>query len=76
MEVDVFDPWADPGEVMHEYGIKIINGKTKQSIEKYSAIILAVAHKEFKNWDLKKSDKQVIFDVKSFLPKESVDARL
>jgi UDP-N-acetyl-D-glucosamine/UDP-N-acetyl-D-galactosamine dehydrogenase len=42
----------------------------------YSAIILAVAHKEFKNWPIKKSDNQVVFDVKSVLDKNLVDARL
>lgn len=76
MDVDVYDPWADPAEVMHEYGINIINGNTEENISKYSAVILAVAHKEFKSWHLKKSDDQVIFDVKSILPKKSVDARL
>ncbi|MGY6521266.1 MAG: nucleotide sugar dehydrogenase [Mongoliitalea sp.] len=76
MDVDIYDPWADPAEVMHEYGINIINGDTKEKISQYSAVILAVAHQEFKNWHLKKSNDQVIFDVKSILPKESVDARL
>ena len=76
MEVDVYDPWADPAEVMHEYGIQIVNGNTKENIKQYSAIILAVAHKEFKTWDLKKSDEQVIYDVKSVLDKSLVDARL
>ena len=63
-------------EVMHEYCIQIVNGNTPENLSQYSAIILAVAHKEFKTWDLMKSDNQVIFDVKSILPKESVDARL
>ena len=76
MEVDIYDPWADPAEVMHEYGLEIINGKTKENLDQYSAIILAVAHKEFKYWPLKKSNNQVVFDVKSVLPKEKVDARL
>lgn len=76
IKVDVFDPWADPAEVMHEYCIQIVNGNTPENLSQYSAIILAVAHKEFKTWDLMKSDNQVIFDVKSILPKESVDARL
>jgi UDP-N-acetyl-D-galactosamine dehydrogenase len=76
MEVDVYDPWADSAEVEHEYGIQIINGRNKSILEDYSAIILAVAHKEFKEWNLVKSQNQVIFDVKSILPRESVDARL
>jgi UDP-N-acetyl-D-glucosamine/UDP-N-acetyl-D-galactosamine dehydrogenase len=48
MEVCVYDPWADPAEVRHEYGIDIINGGNKPDLNEYSAIILAVAHKEFK----------------------------
>lgn len=76
IDVDVYDPWADPAEVMHEYFIQIVNGNTPENLSQYSAIILAVAHKEFKTWDLIKSDSQVIFDVKSVLPKELVDARL
>lgn len=76
INVDVYDPWASPAEVKHEYGIEIIKGEVKPILEEYAAIILAVAHKEFKKWDLKKSDSQVIFDVKSILEKELVDSRL
>uniref|UniRef100_UPI00404756FE nucleotide sugar dehydrogenase n=1 Tax=Algoriphagus sp. TaxID=1872435 RepID=UPI00404756FE len=76
MEVCVYDPWADPNEVMHEYGIQIMNGNTQANIDQYRAIILAVAHNEFITWDLKSTDNQVIFDVKGILAKELVDARL
>ena len=76
VEVDVYDPWADASEVMHEYGIQMVNSDTAKMTSQYSAIILAVAHKQFKTWNLLKSKNQVIFDVKSQLPKESVDARL
>ena len=43
------EPWADPAEVKHEYGIDVINGGAKPVLEDYAAIILAVAHKEFKS---------------------------
>jgi UDP-N-acetyl-D-galactosamine dehydrogenase len=76
IDVYVYDPWADSAEVRHEYGIEIINGGAIPVIEDYSAIILAVAHKEFKSWPIEKSESQVVFDVKSVLPKEKVDARL
>ncbi len=76
MEVDVYDPWADAAEVRHEFGIEIINDGAKPVIQDYSAIILAVAHKEFKSWPIQKSENQVVFDVKSVLQKEKVDARL
>lgn len=76
MEVCVYDPWADPAEVKHEYGIDVINGGAMPVLEDYAAIILAVAHQEFKSWPIKKSANQVVFDVKSVLEKEKVDARL
>ncbi len=76
MDVCVYDPWADAAEVKHEYGIEILNAGEKPMLEDYSAVILAVGHKEFKTWDIKKSDQQVVFDVKSVLRKDLVDARL
>ncbi|MFN3759905.1 MAG: nucleotide sugar dehydrogenase [Algoriphagus aquaeductus] len=76
MDVCVYDPWADSAEVKHEYGIDVINGGSKPVLEDYAAIILAVAHQEFKSWPIQKSDSQVVFDVKSVLEKEKVDARL
>lgn len=76
MDVCVYDPWADPAEVKHEYGIDVINGGAKPVLEDYAAIILAVAHHEFKSWPIQKSENQVVFDVKSVLEKEKVDARL
>ncbi|PZV82309.1 UDP-N-acetyl-D-galactosamine dehydrogenase [Algoriphagus aquaeductus] len=76
MDVCVYDPWADPAEVKHEYGIDIINGGTKPVLEDYAAIILAVAHQEFKSWPIQKSESQVVFDVKGFWNKELIDARL
>lgn len=76
MEVDVYDPWASPEEVMHEYGIPILNGGNPLDISQYSGIVLAVSHDKFKGLEIQKSDNCVVFDVKGFLPKEAVDARL
>ncbi|MCH6198325.1 nucleotide sugar dehydrogenase [Aquiflexum sp. LQ15W] len=76
MDVDVFDPWADPKEVLHEYGIHIFSQASKPSLRDYSAIILAVAHKEFVSLDIQKSNNQVVYDVKGILDKSKVDARL
>ncbi|MFN3951087.1 MAG: nucleotide sugar dehydrogenase [Thermaurantimonas sp.] len=77
VQVDVYDPWANAEEVKHEYGIDILTGNTLiPDLTQYAAIILAVAHDSFKNLKLCKSSTQVIFDVKSVLPKECVDARL
>jgi UDP-N-acetyl-D-galactosamine dehydrogenase len=74
MHVDVYDPLADSKVVEYEYNIAIAS--SLPVLRDYSAIILAVAHQEFKKLQLAKSDKQVIFDVKGILPKELVDARL
>ena len=76
MDVDVYDPWASAEEVQHEYAIDIRTGDDMPNFEDYSAIILAVSHKEFLEIGLKKSASQVVYDVKSILPKEDVDARL
>lgn len=76
MEVDVYDPWANAAEVKHEYGIDIITGEKAPSLANYSAVILAVAHKQFSGLDIQKSASQVVFDVKGFLEKNRVDARL
>lgn len=74
--VDVYDPWANPTEVKHEYGISIYSGKDCPPLEDYSAIILAVAHKEFITLQIEKSTSRVIYDVKGFLDRSIVDARL
>jgi UDP-N-acetyl-D-galactosamine dehydrogenase len=76
MDVCVYDPWADAAEVKHEYGIDVINGDSQPNLSDYSAIVLAVGHQEFKSWDIRKSDSQVVYDVKSVLAKDLVDSRL
>lgn len=76
IDVNIYDPWADSNEVLHEYGIEIIKSGDKPNLDDYSAIILAVAHKEFKSWPIQKSGSQVVYDVKSVLEKNKVDARL
>lgn len=76
IEVDVYDPWADAKEVQHEYGVDILNGENKPNLDDYSAVILAVAHKEFKQIHIQKSENQVVYDVKGILEKSKVDARL
>jgi UDP-N-acetyl-D-glucosamine/UDP-N-acetyl-D-galactosamine dehydrogenase len=74
INVDVYDPWANPDEVMHEYGITVVNELPKTQ---YSGAILAVAHKEFANLDIRAIvNNGVVFDVKGVLNKEMVDARL
>lgn len=72
--VDVYDPLANPEDVYNEYKISVI-----EKLDKYDAIILAVAHDSFLTLDyneIKKNEKSVIFDIKSILNKSIVDARL
>ncbi|MCG3695307.1 Vi polysaccharide biosynthesis UDP-N-acetylglucosamine C-6 dehydrogenase TviB [Aliarcobacter butzleri] len=68
--IDVYDPWADTKEVEHEYNLKLIK---ELNIAKYEAIVLAVAHNEFKELKLK-TDNNVVFDIKSIL--DETDGRL
>ena len=72
--VDVYDPWADKEEVKEEYGIDLLTKEDNIDLREYDAIVVAVAHDEFKKMDIKKSDNQVIYDIKGIL-KES-DGRL
>ena len=76
--VDVYDPWADKKEVKREYNLELIEAKIDElSLNDYEAIVLAVAHEKFKkiNFDILK-DKQVLFDIKSFIDSKKVDGRL
>ena len=74
--ITVFDPWANGDQVKHEYGLEIVNELPVG--EKYDAVILGVAHKEFLELDVKSlvKDGGVIYDVKGILPREIVDGRL
>jgi len=78
LNVNVYDPWADKAEVKHEYGIDLISEEELTVNGPYDTVILAVAHKEFLTLQLEglKKEKSVVYDVKSFFPKEKVDARL
>jgi len=76
VKVDIYDPWANTEEVMHEYGItchpELVEGS------KYDAIIVAVSHNEFLQLDINnlKNDQAVVFDIKACLDRKFVDARL
>jgi len=75
--IDVYDPWASASEVKKEFGIKLLTEKT-QLRTTYDAVILTVAHNQFKDFELAKytTEASVVFDVKSFFPKEQTDGRL
>ncbi len=75
--VDIFDPWAEPEEVVHEYGLTSIKDISELSKD-YDAVVLAVSHREFQAFDLEKYMKTdaVVFDIKGILPRNMVDGRL
>ena len=74
--ITIYDPWADSAEVKKEYNIDIINEPATS--ERYDAVILGVAHKEFMSLDIraKLNSNGVVYDVKGILPREIVDGRL
>ena len=77
--IDVCDPWASEIEIENKYNFKIINDLEKIYSKTYDAVILAVSHSDFKLVDFKKlsnNSKSVIYDIKSFIPKNLIDGRL
>lgn len=74
IKVTTFDPWANPSEVKHEYNIDSI---TELPSNQFDAVVLGVAHKEFREMDLNKLRKStsVLYDVKGILG-DIADGRL
>ena len=74
VNITIYDPWANPAIVEHEYGIKVTN---QLPMKKYDTAILAVAHKEFTELDILSmlNDNHIIYDVKGFLDKQIVNGR-
>jgi UDP-N-acetyl-D-galactosamine dehydrogenase len=78
VNVDVFDPWINAAEAEHEYGITPVAAPAEG---KYDAVILAVAHNQFRDLGaagLRRFGKKehVLFDLKYVLPKGDADVRL
>jgi UDP-N-acetyl-D-galactosamine dehydrogenase len=78
INVDVFDPWVNPADAKHEYGVELV-AQPKQA--HYDAVIFAVAHKQFKamsNDEIKSLMKpeHIIYDLKYMLDPELADIRL
>jgi len=76
--VDVYDPWVNPADAKHEYGVELID---KPKNDHYDAVIFAVAHEEFKalsNDDIKGllKTEHVIYDLKYMLDPQLADIRL
>ena len=73
--ITIYDPWANKDAVSHEYQLSIVNELPQ---ELFDTIILAVAHKEFMDLDIKRLLKSegIIYDVKGVLPRNIIDGRL
>jgi UDP-N-acetyl-D-galactosamine dehydrogenase len=74
IQVSIYDPWANPAEVKHEYNLTCRSELVPGS--KYDAIVLGVAHKEFLDLDLSnlKTENAIVYDVKGIL--KNADAKL
>ena len=77
INVDITDPWCSKEQAQHEYGLTLTEPKHKY----YDAVILAVAHNEFKEMGKQAirelgRENHVLYDLKYLLPKEDVDMRL
>ena len=73
--ITINDPWADAGEVMHEYGLESLKSIPN---EKFDAVVLTVSHNKFKELDFLslKNENAIIYDVKNFLEERLVDGSL
>ena len=76
--ISFYDPWADPEEADREYGVKLVE---RLEPGRYDAIILAVAHDQFKDMGIDEiralgKPNHVVFDVKDLFRKSEVDGRL
>ncbi len=77
--ITIYDPWANPEKVMAEYGISITNGEPDSLLHHFDAVVLAVAHQQFKEMKVRQfleSDNGIVYDVKGFLPITEIDGRL
>jgi UDP-N-acetyl-D-galactosamine dehydrogenase len=79
INADIYEPWADRAEVLHEYGIECLAGEPELGV--YDAVIVAVGHAKF----LEKGAEgirqygkaeMVLYDVKSLFPLGTADGRL
>lgn len=75
---EIYDPWADSGEVEKEYNLKLLKNFDEIDLKLYNGVILAVSHNEFKSIDFSdlKNNGTVIYDVKGILPVDIIDDRL
>ena len=76
--VDVYDPWANPDEAEHEYGLRPVQ---KLRNGAYDAVVMGVAHQQFRDLGIAKvralaKKKHVLYDIKYVFAASEVDGRL
>ena len=76
--VDVTDPWADPDEAVHEYGLRPVK---RPKADSYDAIVMGVTHDEFRQMGIEKvrafgRKHHVLYDIKYVFKAHEVDGRL
>lgn len=78
--ITVYDPWANAAAVKHEYGIALADKAPEQLRGQFDAVILCVAHNQFKDMDIRSLLSEpgdgVVYDVKGTLDRNIVDGRL
>ena len=73
LQVEVYDPLANAYEVHKEYGIELTQ---EFDLDDYEVVLLAVAHDDFKDLQIKTTPDKVVYDLKGILPRQNVDKRL
>lgn len=61
--VTIYDPWANPQEVKHEYGLDLLTEKPQGQ---FDAVVLAVAHAKFKNLDIHSLKKGIVYSINNY----------
>lgn len=77
-DVQVYDPWASAEEVRREYGVELLPDLSA-AVGQYDAVVLAVAHRQFLEMDIRRllsGPEAVVYDIKGKLPKSIITARL
>jgi UDP-N-acetyl-D-galactosamine dehydrogenase len=77
-QVDIYDPWINPEEALHEYGVQMVSALSGQ---KYDGIILAVAHQQFKKMSVEiirsfGKPLSILYDLKYIFDSSQTDLRL
>jgi UDP-N-acetyl-D-glucosamine/UDP-N-acetyl-D-galactosamine dehydrogenase len=79
ISVDIYDPWVNPEEVRHEYGLECLTELPAAGL--YDAIVIAVGHRQFSELGADGiralgKEQSVVYDVKAVFPADATDGRL